>query len=335
MADLTGRKAVLSLSFNGKNMKQSLTDYITSFEYTDPATGESDSISITFQNINKYWLNKWYPRKGSRIRASVSLKDWEKVKTSKKIQFGTFTLDTFSFSGRPMTGKFSALSTPAAEAFKTTIRTKTWKSITIQAIAGEIAQRYNLGLVYDADNIKIGSIEQSDRGDSDFLYDICKNYGLGMKVFSNKIIIFDEERYEEKKSVLTLKETDFLSWDFQDTLIGTYTGGKIKYTDPNNDKDYTITVGDGSRILRVSEKADSLEDARRKVTAKVNEQNKMATTLNVTMVANPKVIATANVTITGMGKINGKYAINKVKHSVGKGYTMSVELRKIRKRIKG
>ena len=55
------RKTVPDLNFNGKNVNTELEDYLKSVEYTDVASGESDSIKIKLQNISLRWLNGWYP----------------------------------------------------------------------------------------------------------------------------------------------------------------------------------------------------------------------------------------------------------------------------------
>ena len=49
--------------------------------------------------------------------------------------------------------------------------------------------------------------------------------------------------------------------------------------------------------------------------------------------ANPKMIATACIKITGLQNINGKYFVTKVTHNIGTKYTMSVEARKVQQRL--
>lgn len=330
-----GSKAVPKIKINGRNTGSNLSDRIENIGYVDPATGESDKLDIAFSNLDKAWINKWFPKKGDRITVTLALYNW--VKEGERISYtvGTFTLDDFTFSGRPLTAKYSALSVPAKSAFKTCQRSKAWKSISIREIAREIAGKYKLKLAYEAETIQIKSVEQSAKTDCEFLYEICKNYGLGMKVYRAQIIIYSKETYEKRRSVKTLTEADFLEWEFNDSLYGTYTGAVMKYTNAKDGKEYKASIGGGSRILNVNEKADSLADARLKAIAKVNEENESMTTLNVKVIPNPKYVATANVTVKDMGKVNGKYSITKVTHSIGGGkYSMSLEMRRIQKRIK-
>lgn len=419
----TGRKAIPELLFNGVNVSTTLVEFLQTFSYTDVASGESDSIDIGLHNIGMEWLGAWYPTKGDKIQASICYKDWDAEGNNLNLVCGTFILDDIGFTGGPLTANFSALSIPANDAFKTTQRTATWKQVTIEEIAQKIADRYGLQLVYDADPHTIEALEQSEKTDSEFLFELCKSYGLAMKVFNERIIIFDEERYENKNTVATLTRSDFIddSWDYKDTLEGTYTGAKISYTSGKDNEEietyvgldnaeiktikkvtgkakttmnvrnvpyigghiygtiedggtvevleqlsngwlkieyseascgyaytsnaseqyYTISeeskisIDGGSRCLNVNEKADSLKDAQIKAAAKVNEANKNTTTLNGTIWANPKIIATSNVEVKEMGKIDGKYAVDKVTTSIDEnGTKMQIELRRIQERLK-
>lgn len=328
---MQGRKASVLISYNGKNASTKLNEYLQSFTYTDVASGESDSISIRLSNIDKKWLGSWFPAKGDKLTASTKFTNWSKT-GEKKFKCGDFTLDEFSFSGRPLEANIEALALPIKESFKTTDRNKTYKKVTIEEIAKEIAKRANVKLVYDAARIDIETIEQSEN-DCDFLFDLCEKYGLGMKVYSSKIIIFDEAAYEKRRSVVTIDESDMKSWSYDTTTNKTYTAAKISYTNPKTKKDVSITVGEGKRVLKISEKADSKADAEKIAKAKINNANKKMTTMRIVIMANPKIVATSNVTITGLGKLNGKYAVDKVVHSIGTGYTMTLTLRLIQNRI--
>lgn len=326
------RTANVDIVYNGKNITTKLSKFIKSFSYTDVASGESDSITLKLHNIDKRWLNKWLPTKGDELAAKIITNNWIQEGKKATLNCGEFVLDDLAFSGRPLTASIGGLSIPAKESFKETERTKTWESVTIESIAKDIAKRSGIQLYYDADTIHLESVEQSGT-DCEFLYSLCETYGLSMKVFSSKIIIFDEEDYEIKAPVTTIYETQMLSWNYKDVMAGTYTGAKISYTDGKKAKDITIKVGSGNRILTVNKKADNLKDAELIAKAAINHANKKMTTLKITMVADPSIVATSNVMISGLGKLDGKYAVDKVTHNIGSGYTMNLDLRKIYNRI--
>lgn len=336
-----GRKPVPTIRFNGKNVTETVSSYLTSLSYTDVASGESDSIDLTFHNVGMKWLKNWYPVKGDRIAASINFKNWYEMKTSNTYSCGSFVLDSIGFQGGPIRMSLGALAVPVKDAFKATSRTVTWKNITIREIAKKIADRYGLKLSYDAGSVTIENLEQNDQTDSAFLYELCKTYGLAMKVYSNRIIIYDKGEYEKKKTVVTLTRSDFLEdeWDYSDSLIGTYTGANISYQGAADDEEIKTYVGfseKGSslRTLNITEKADNLKDAKLKAAARVNEENEKTTTLSGKIQANPKITAACNVQIEGMGKINGKYFIDKVVTEVGEsGSSMSLEMHRIQERL--
>ena len=325
------RKTVPDLNFNGKNVNTELEDYLKSVEYTDVASGESDSIKIKLQNISLRWLNGWYPVKGDKIGAYLQFQNWDREGDNFKLQCGEFVLDEISFSGGPREASIGGLAIPANDSFKTTERTKTWSNVTIKQIGTEVAKKYGLGFSYDADQIKIASIEQSEKSDSAFLYDVCETYGLAMKVYRNKIIIFDKGKYEKKNAVATLRPEDFVDedWEYLDTLEGTYTGARISYKSGSDNKELSMYVGlkkenaAGSRVLKINEQASDINDAGYKAAAKVNLSNEQATTITGPIFFNRKIVA--GVTVTLEGKVTIDTSSN--------GTKMNVELHKVQTRL--
>jgi hypothetical protein len=327
-------KATVIFKKKGSKTDRELSDYLESFSYIDVAEGGSDSISVDLNNLSKKFTTNWLPTKGSQFSAAIKMENWSKEGKTEKQPCGTFTLDDYTLSGRPLVATLDMVSAPANSAFTTKERTKTWKSITIQQIAKKIAARYKLKLVYEASQITIKTLEQSNKADSTFLNDLCNDYGIAMKIFANKLILYSESKYESKKIVSTIDEKDMKSWTFNTTLAGTYTGCKYSYTNPSTNKTVNVQVGKGSRWLTVSGEASSKADAQKKAYASVNNSNKSTTTIKFEIFPNSKLYATANIKITGLGKLNGKYFITKITHNITpSGYSMSVEARKIQQRL--
>lgn len=340
MRSINPRRVVVDINYNGENVQKSLVPYLETFSYVDVSNGEGDTIAIQLDNIEKKWLNEWMPAKGDVLEAKIKTYEWESYKDNwnqdndmKVFKCGIFILDDFEFSGRPLISTINGISTPLDSAFKITKRTKTWENVTVKAVGEEIAKRSGLSLVYDADSIQIKALEQSSQTDGECLNNLCKTYGLYLKIYANKIIIFDPFRYDEKEPVMTIDEKDMKSWSWKTTTDGTYTGGKMEYTDAKTEKDYVCKIGSGNRILDVSGKADSKEDAKKKVIAAVNLANRGITTMSITIMGTFKIVASACVRITGLGKLNGKYFVDKVTHSIGKGYELHLELSKVENKI--
>lgn len=301
----------------------------TSFTYTDVASGQSDSVSITLNNIGKEWMGDAMPKRGASLGVALKLTNWNQEESVDTFDCGTFVLDDVSFSGRPLNCVLGGVSVPAMDDFKSLPRTKTWEKTTIKDIASEIAGRAGVSLYYDAGAIKIAEIEQNKQTDSAFLYSLCEKYGLAMKVYNHKIVIFDIVAYEAKGAVLTLKETDMLSWSYNTTIEGTYTGVNFNYTDPDTEDSINVTIGSRGRMYSMNAQASSRYDAELQAAAKVNEANRKIETMEVSIRANTKIVASHCIQITEFGKASGKYYVDKVKHSVGSGYKMQLTLHKV------
>lgn len=322
------RKATVDLTWNGAAITSQMIGTKTQITYTDPASGEADSLDIEIQDRDRQWITAWLPLPGDTLEATIQAYDWEREGDDRSLPCGFFILDNFEFAGWPMTGTISAVSVPADSGFRETERTKTWEKVTIEEIGKEIAGRAGISLVWDVTGtaFPIQTIEQSQRTDCAFFMELCNDYGLSVKIYAQKMVVFDREIYKKKEPVATIRETEMESWSWGKTLVGTYTGGEYTYTDPDSEEDICATVGTGTRILRKSGKADGAADAERRILAAVNNANHGATTLSMTIMGNAGLVASQCVTVVGLGKLSGKYYIDSVVHHVGQGYTMDLEL---------
>ena len=303
----------------------------TAFSYTDVASGKSDSVSITIADIGMDWLGSLMPKRGASLGASLKLTNWNKEEKTDTFHCGTFILDDISFSGRPLNCVLNGVSVPAMNDFKSLPRTKTWEKTNIEDIATEISKRAGVSLHYEAGTIQIAELEQNKQTDSAFLYSICEKYGLAMKVYNHKIVIFDIVAYEAKAAILTLNEKDMLSWSYNTTVEGTYTGVNLNYTDPDSEDDESIkvTIGSAGRMYEINSQASSQYDAELQAIATVNAANRKIETMEVSIRANIKIVASHCIEIAGLGNANGKYYVDTVKHNIGNGYKMQLTLHKV------
>ncbi len=301
----------------------------TAFSYTDVASGQSDSVSITLADIGKEWLGRLMPKRGASLGVRIVCTNWGSSEKKESFDCGTFVIDDISFSGRPLSCVLGGVSVPAMDDFKSLPVTNTWEKTTIREIASQIAAKAGVSLYYDADTIKIAEIEQSRQTNSAFLYTLCEKYGLAMKVYNRKIVIFDIVTYEARQAVFTLRETDMLSWSFNTTVDGTYTGVNLDYTDPDTEKTIKVTMGRPGRMYAVNTQASGKYDAELQAAATVNAANRGMQTMEVTIRADRRIVASHCIMIAGLGSLDGKYYVDKVRHSLGNGYTMQLSIHKV------
>ena len=61
-----------------ESAKKSLDGLTEQIEYDDVASGASDTLSIQVFNKDMKFLKGWLPKKGDRITASLTFKNWTK-----------------------------------------------------------------------------------------------------------------------------------------------------------------------------------------------------------------------------------------------------------------
>lgn len=305
-----------------------LSTILESLSYTDNSSGVSDEINLVFSGRNADWLRRSFtPEKGHDLDVTIWLSNWKKQGDRLRYHCGNFTLDDLTYSGTPGRCVIRGVSVPAEESFQTSPVSKTWEKVTLKQIAQEMITKYGMReLYYHGEEPVMEKVEQSGQADSEFLRELCERQGMFLKVYKKDIIIFDKITYETKGTVADFREKDMEEWSWNTTLNGTYTGATIAYTIPEKKKTIETTIGQGPRLLYINERADSEGDALRIARSKVNSANEKAATISFTAMANPDVVATCNIGIYGLGRCNGKYSVDKVKHRVTGtgGYTMSV-----------
>ena len=326
------RRASIDVDYEHVSITDAIEGSVKALTYTDVASGESDSLSLSLQDRERKWMGSWAPQKGDHISASATFQDWDGDGDSWGIYCGSFEVDDISMDGPPPACTIGAVSIPRSTAFNEEERTKNWEEITVKEIAEEIASRAGISLFYEAEEISVTSIEQDKQTDCKFLYSVCEKYGLAMKVFAEKIVIFDEAAYEAAQPVTELKYEDFAAgYRYKSKLEGTYTGAKIAYSDPGTGEDHIVIVGGGARIKEINEVADSAADAQKKAIAALNNANKNDTTFSGTVKARRELIASSCIGLSGFGVPDGTYYLDKVVTKIsGSGASQqSIEAHKI------
>lgn len=306
---------------------------IEKLTYVDNAADNSDSIDITIDAQDNKWINGWLPEKGATISAVVNGLYWNHGRGTKVLRCGLFTLDDLSYSDMPSTMQISGVSKPSDSDFSEHDRENVWKNTSIKRIGADIAARYGLTFSYDADDYDIESIEQ-DGTDSSFYNGLCKDYGLILKIYAKQLWVYDREKYKEKPAVKTYhRDGDIIrgSFSYTTTLAGTYTGGYFTYTDADKDQDIKCSIGGGTRTKSINQRATSVLDASIQLCAALNNANHEITKISFKVPGEWSVCAANNICISGYGKLDGKYFVNKITHSFDKsgGYTAALECSRI------
>lgn len=327
-ASVRARRTEVSLWYNSTPISAEVGPDVESITYTDCASDTCDSVDIALNAREDKWLNQWWPQRGATLHPKVTGYDWNLENDRWDMDCGLFVLDDVKYGDAPGALTISGVSKPADTDFSEQDRTDIWKNTSIQRIGATIAERYGLGFAYDGDDHDIEKREQNE-SDSAFYESLCRDYGLILKVYANRLWVYDRERYKGKRAVQDVPRTAMKpgSFTYTETMAGTYTGGSFAYTDQDKDVDITASVGGGKRTKSLNKYASSVADAAAQLVAVLNEANHGSRKITFTIGGNFIIFAGNNVRIEGFGpKIDGKYFVDKTTRTINRsGFVTKVE----------
>lgn len=327
---MKARQSSVIVKYNDKDITKTITDYIEGFSYVDNASGTADTVTLKLNDKSGKWSGSWIPVQGDSVKTIIKLTNWNKEGDNRIFDCGFFLIDDLSFSGPPSTASIGGISTPINTDFNVTKKNKTWQSTTVKGILSSIASSAGIGLYFSGQDYTIKEIEQSDQEDVNFAFQLCSSYNLAMKLYNKKIVVFDQVEYEKKEASLTIRRADVEGYSIKKGMTRQYDGVSISYTDGilNKTLSYKFMLKEGTRILKLNEKASSLQDAEVKAKAKLLAHNRQCQTMSVTVKGDTKYISSKCVNVSGFGKLDGKYYIDSVTHNkdAGSGYTCTLEM---------
>lgn len=352
-----GRRAWLIVTYNGKDISESLAQYVLSFSYTDNLTGQVDDISITLEDRAELWEADWMPERGATLDITICTYNWSDLYSEEQdLQLGKFEIDELEVSSAPnvVTIKAVAISIGDDSTLRSTLRSHTWENISVQKAANDIAWQNGMKLQwYCDDNPNIDKLEQNDESDLDVLQKICDDAGFALKVTTDTIIIFDVEKFEKEDiyaeyyhpgtTILNIVEnqskpvqTDaLLNYSFKAKIRDVYKKCHVKYA---KDKDKSVIEStfvapdkkekEGA-TLEVHQQVSSQAEADRLAKKKLREKNCEEFTGSFSSDGNMGLCAGETIEMLGFGNFSGKYIITQAKHDISSsGFTSSVEIRK-------
>lgn len=352
-----GRRTWLIVTYNGKDISESLAQYVLSFSYTDNLTGQVDDISITLEDRAELWEADWMPERGATLDITICTYNWSDLYSEEQdLQLGKFEIDELEVSSAPnvVTIKAVAISISDDSTLRSTLRSHTWENISVQKAANDIAWQNGMKLQwYCDDNPNIDKLEQNDESDLDVLQKICDDAGFALKVTTDTIIIFDVEKFEKEDvyaeyyhpgtTILNIVEnqskpvqTDaLLNYSFKAKIRDVYKKCHVKYA---KDKDKSVIEStfvapdkkekEGA-TLEVHQQVSSQAEADRLAKKKLREKNCEEFTGSFSSDGNMGLCAGETIEMLGFGNFSGKYIITQAKHDISSsGFTSSVEIRK-------
>lgn len=343
---LDSRKNIINIIYEGVNITTDIARSLLNCSYKE-STGELDSLEINLEDINNNWIGNWNPLKGDKIIIEYLNYNLNfPGDTLKKNKVGTFYVDTLEFSGPPDIVSIKALPLPLDSKLIDQSKVKVWENITLKKIVEEIATNASLELFYYVDTEREYKRIEQDGTDYDTLKKICEENGLNLKIYEDKLIIYEESKMEKKDPVITLHKDGLLSYYFRSTDTRAYSECVISYFDHvlNKKIEQKVTLkerknykGNPRRTLLLHEdksppgetpgqKREYLKTIAKKA---LKQKNKLNTTANISITGQSIWLSCGEIiNLEGVGNFSGKYLITSIDVDLS-NYKLDLELRKV------
>ena len=321
-----------------KDITADITSSLIEVSYTDYMEGESDSVELVLEDVDRKWQNAWYPQHGDQINLQIGYIG------AALLPCGDFEVDEVELDGPPDVVRVKAL----AAGVKRSVRTRNgraYEATTLADIAATIAKRNQMKLVGKIEHVKIGRITQVYETDLTFLKRIAQEYGYSFSVRGKKLVFFKRSELKSAQATLTLTRSDVSSFRFRDKVHGIVSSATVSYHDPrakiirkrqSNDVS-AKTNRHSADEAKVNVRAEDDAQARIKADAVLDRANEDQTGASLTMPGIVKAMAGVNVVLTDFGRMDGKYTVTQSHHRFSRaaGYTTEIELKRVRDPAQG
>lgn len=338
------RRVYLEVNIAGKDVSSFVESYLTSFEYSSKASGKSDEIQMELHDRDAKWLlGGWMPAKGSAIRAAIRCLNWSgNGYQNMALKCGGFKCDEAEYKGPAGRISIKAVSASLQGPLRDTQRSQGWENFSLQDVAGDIAQRNNLELYYDADTHNFERQDQRGEADLSFLERLASERGVNLKVHDNKLVLYGARRADEKPGVITIPRlgSQFSPSEFSfksKSQSTSYQACIVEYNDPSSGELHSYTYNPGGATLtddnvrkvytldgRVESEAGAMEMAKNSLRGGNEGEDESS----ITIMGHPGLVAGVTIELAGFGpQFSGRYFVKEASHKLGP-YTTSAKLRR-------
>lgn len=301
--------------------------------YTDFMEGESDSVEILLEDVDRRWQNAWYPQHGDMVSVQLGYAN------GPLLPCGDFEVDEVELEGPPDTIRIKGL----AAGVKRSVRTyngRAYENTTLADIARTVAQRNKLKLSGTIEAVKISRVTQVYETDLTFLKRVAESYGYSFSVRGDKLTFFKRAELKKAESTLTITRQDVTSFRFRDKVHGVVVAATVSYHDPKTKKTKKATVKDkeakhnahSADELKRNVRAENEQQAQLKADAALDLANEDQTGGGLTLPGEVRLMSGVNVLLVGFGAMDGKYTVTQARHRVSRssGYGTEVDLKRVR-----
>lgn len=324
-----------SLFYEKTNITAEIEPDLIELSYTDYLEGQSDELTVTFEDRQGKWIRQWFPTQGDKLRAAIGYKG------EALTDIGAFEIDEVEYEALPATITLRALSSGISKNYRT-LKPKAYENTTLAQVVASVAARLKLKVVGEIKAIPIKRITQYQERDVEFLARLAKEYHHSFKIVGNQLVFTAKTQLGQTPPVVALNEHDVMALRLRDRIKDTAKAVEIKGYDVNGKKilkqrkkakkrrgNMAQSREASGDTLRIVSRGETQEQLDAKADAALAEQNDDQQAGDITVLGNPKLVAGSTLLLRNLGVFSGKYLIKSSRHTFSKsaGYTTELEVR--------
>ncbi|PLY08415.1 MAG: phage tail protein [Arcobacter sp.] len=309
-------KPMIKVLVNNSDITSIINQDASSVNFTDEAGTVSDEIKLTIEGNFK------------KPQYQDEIKLWLGVE-NQMMYCGVFLVQrSISKMGSGNSIEINATAVDFSKNLKVK-RNKTYENMSLKQLVAAISKRHDLKIKCDYDDIYITHLEQSNESDLHFLKRVASDYNALFSI-KNDTLLFRKKIKNKKKSddlpryYLSVNENTSIS--VEHTNKEQYNSCKATWRDTKENKQRSVTVGDGEPIKHIKDAYTSVADAKIKAEAclqKSNSQTKVGTIDTSGFI----VYAGGILVLSGTLEDDGEYNIKQVSHTIdSNGWNLSLEI---------
>lgn len=314
----------------GRLVTRDLSKYVLSVAYEDHEEGEADTVDVSLEDSEGRFRGEWYPTKGDTLSLRIGYEG------APLVECGAFEVDEITLAGPPDVMTIRAVAAGVTQPRRTR-EGRAYENTTLRDIAAAVAHRAKLELVGTVEPIRIRRVTQIYENDLEFLRRVANEYGYAFAVKGPRLVFFKRADLAGEKPALTLDREEITSHSFRDKIMTIVGDTEVSYHDPVTKKVRRATVKDTSRAtsgdrLKLNSRAETPEQAQAKAAAAGEAANREATTCEISLYGDPRIVAGINLTVSGFGALSGRYHVKRSRHTLDRlgGYRTDFEGRMVR-----
>ena len=298
---------------NGADVTAQLQKDLSSISFSDEDGNQSDEITLKVAG------------NFSRPKYQDEIKLWLGYEEVGLFYCGVFKVQSTQRDKYSLT--ISATGADFSSALKQK-RDTSYEKISLKDVAHIVASRHELKLKSDYEDMFMPHLSQTNESDLHMMKRLAKDYN-GIFSIKNGTLVFLKRIKENMASdelpvfEIDLSECEDYIIKHSDKTI--YGACEASWHDTKENKVKSVTVGNGTPVLKLKGNFKTPAEAKAKAEAKLQSANRGSKSGSISMYGK-EIYAGGMLKLIGAGEDDGEYTIKSVNHSLDGGWKMRVEI---------